>query len=88
MRRFSGSSSKAGLLLLVCSVLGAGSGNVFADVPDYGTMAAAIRSANYPCTHVIHVSSISSNSWNVECNSGRFRVTRDEEGDYSVTKAD
>lgn len=85
---FSGAGLKAGLMLLLCSVLGAVSANALADEPEYGEMAAAIRSANYPCAHVIHVSSVSSKSWNVECNSGHFRVTRDEEGDYTVTKAD
>jgi hypothetical protein len=79
---------KPGLLLLLSVVLATGSVGAFADEPDHGTLAAAIRSANLPCNHVIRVTSAGSNAWNVQCNSGKFRVVRDDEGEYSATKAD
>jgi hypothetical protein len=50
----------------------------------YGEMAAAIRSANYPCTQVLKVESDGDEAWVVQCNSGRFLVSRDESGDFSV----
>ena len=54
----------------------------------YGEMAAAIRSANYPCAHVLNVDSAGDNAWVVQCNSGTFKVFRDENGDFQVTPAD
>jgi len=69
------------------SVVAVVSGNAFAAQPDYGTMAAVIRSANYPCAHVQSINTAGSNMWSVECNSGRFKVTRDADGEYSVSKA-
>lgn len=45
-----------------------------------GTAAATIRSAGYPCAHVIQMdrlkagASDGSSRWEVRCNSGRFRV--------------
>ena len=59
----------------------------FAEV-SYGEMAAAIRSANYPCRHVLNVDNRGDNAWVVQCNSGTFNVFRDENGDLQVTPAD
>jgi hypothetical protein len=88
MRGRSGSGMRAGLLLLISSVLAGVSVGALADEPDYGTLAAAIRSANLPCEHVIRVTPSGSNAWNVECNSGKFHVIRNDEGEYSAAKAD
>ena len=52
-----------------------------------GEMAAAIRSANYPCAHVLDMQVIEDNDWHVQCNSGTYHVTRDENGQFSVMKA-
>ena len=80
-------SLKAGSMLVLSSVLIVASISAFADEPDYGTFAAAIRSANLPCDHVIRVTPAGSNAWNVQCNSGKFHVIRNDDGEYSATKA-
>lgn len=54
----------------------------------HGEMAAAIRSANYPCAHVLGVQNAGENAWSVECNSGKFRVSRDQDGNYTVSQTD
>jgi hypothetical protein len=87
MRNLLRGSLKAGLLLLVSVVLAGAGPSAFAEEPDYGTLAAAIRSANLPCDHVIRVTSAGSNAWKVECNSGKFHVIRNDDGEYSATKA-
>jgi len=51
----------------------------------WGEMASAIRSANFPCAQVLNTAAIGDNTWSVECNSGKFRVTRDQAGRYSVS---
>ena len=56
-------SLKAGSMLVLSSVLVVASISAFADEPDYGTFAAAIRSANLPCDHVIRVTPAGSNAW-------------------------
>ena len=53
----------------------------------HGEMAAAIRSANYPCAHVLSIESAGENKWIVKCNSGAFSVSRDEQGRFAVTSA-
>lgn len=88
MKSRAGTSLKSGLILLLSSMLAMASVSAFADEPDHGTLAAAIRSANLPCNHVIRVTSAGSNAWDVKCNSGKFHVVRDDEGEYSATKAD
>jgi len=87
MKFFARRSLKAGLLLLLSSVLVLGNVSAFAEEPDYGTLAAAIRSSNLPCDHVIRVSPAGNNAWNVECNSGKFQVIRNDEGEYSASKS-
>ena len=62
------------------------SGVVNAEDPDYGKLRAAIRSADYPCAHVQEVSNAGNNAWDVQCNSGHFRVARDGDGAFSVSK--
>ncbi|UCH48566.1 MAG: hypothetical protein JSU95_01775 [Betaproteobacteria bacterium] len=61
-------------------------GTSYAEEPPRGEFAAAIRSADYPCNHVKEVTSAGDNIWIVQCNSGRFRVTRDSEGNFLVSK--
>lgn len=86
MRCKSSRGLKAGLLLLISSVLAGASVSALADEPDYGTLAAAIRSANLPCDHVIRVTPAGSNAWSVQCNSGKFHVIRNDDGEYSAMK--
>lgn len=50
----------------------------------HGEMAAEIRSAGYPCAHVLNVEDMGGTTWVVKCNSGTFNVSRDQEGNYSV----
>jgi len=52
-----------------------------------GEMAAAIRGADYPCDHVIELQATGDNGWLVQCNSGTYQVNRDENGQFSVVKA-
>lgn len=52
----------------------------------HGEMAGAIRSANYPCAHVVKIDSTGDNAWVVQCNSGTFSVSRDQDGRFTVTK--
>jgi hypothetical protein len=59
----------------------------FADEVSNGEMAAAIRGTNYPCDHVLQMQSAGDNSWLVQCNSGTYQVTRDENGQLTVVKA-
>ena len=54
----------------------------------HGELAGAIRSASYPCAQVINVDSNAENAWIVRCNSGTFNVTRDQNGDFTVTRTD
>jgi hypothetical protein len=57
-----------------------------AEEMSHGEMAAAIRSADYPCAHVLGLESSGDNAWSVDCNSGTFLVTRNEDGSYAVTQ--
>ena len=54
----------------------------------HGELAGAIRSASYPCARVINVDSNGENAWIVQCNSGKFNVARDQNGDFTVTQTD
>jgi len=56
-----------------------------ADV-SHGEMAAAIRSANLPCAHVLKIDTLGDEVWVVQCNSGTFRVSRDKGGGFQVTQ--
>lgn len=56
-----------------------------AEVND-GEMAAAIRSADYPCEHVLGQQATGDNDWRVQCNSGMYQVTRVANGVFSVVK--
>jgi len=58
-----------------------------AEVSD-GEMAAAIRSADYPCEHVLGQQASGDNIWRVQCNSGTYLVSRDANGQFSVVKTD
>ena len=54
----------------------------------HGEMAGAIRNANYPCAQVLNIDSNGDNAWIVQCNSGKFNVSRDHNGDFKVTQTD
>ena len=58
-----------------------------AEVND-GQLAAAIRSADYPCEHVLAQQTSGDNNWTVQCNSGTYLVTLDANGQFSVVKTD
>ena len=60
---------------------------IAAEVND-GELAAAIRSADYPCEHVLAQQASGDNNWTVQCNSGTYLVTRDANGQFSVVKTD
>jgi len=87
MKSIARNSLKAGVMLVLSSILAVASISAFAEEPDYGTLAAAIRSANLPCDHVIRVTSAGANAWHVRCNSGHFLVIRNDDGEYSATKS-
>ena len=59
----------------------------FADEANAGEMAAAIRSTDYPCDQVLQIQSAGDNSWLVQCNSGTYQVSHDENGQLTVVKA-
>jgi hypothetical protein len=73
---------------LTCSlVLGSlDSAPVSAADVSHGEMAAAIRSAKLPCAHVLKIDSLGDDVWVVQCNSGTFRVSRDNSGGFQVTQ--
>lgn len=52
----------------------------------HGEMAGAIRSANYPCAQVINIDGNGDNAWIVQCNTGKFNVSRDRKGEFKVTR--
>lgn len=64
------------------------SGSAAATDIAWGELASAIRSADFPCAQVLNAADIGDNAWAVECNSGKFRVTRDQTGQYSVSPDD
>jgi hypothetical protein len=79
-----------GSMVLFCSVMVGGLFSPQSTATDvsHGEMAGAIRSANYPCAHVQKVDSDGNNAWLVQCNSGKFNVSRDQDGDLKVTQTD
>lgn len=79
-----------GSIVLICSMVFGALLSPLATAADvsHGEMAGAIRSANYPCAHVLKVDSAGDNAWVVQCNSGKFDVSRDQNGNFRVTKAD
>jgi hypothetical protein len=74
--------------LLVLTTVLALAQPAFASEVDHGDMAAAIRSADYPCQQVLDLQDSGDNGWRVRCNSGTYQVTRDANGQYSVVKTD
>jgi hypothetical protein len=60
----------------------------FAAEISHGEMAAAIRSADYPCQQVRKLQATGANGWRVQCNSGTYQVTRDANDQFSVVKTD
>jgi len=79
-----------GSMVLFCSVIVGGLFSPQATAADvsHGEIAGAIRSANYPCAQVLKVDSDGDNAWVVQCNSGKFNVSRDQNGDLKVTQTD
>jgi hypothetical protein len=60
------------------------SGNDPAAIPPHGEFAAAVRSAGYPCAHVIAIDPVRTGLWSVRCNAGYYTVKRDETGRLAV----
>ncbi len=52
----------------------------------HGEMQAAIRSADFACKQVVNLESGGDNTWVVKCNSGKFRVSRDQDGKFTVSQ--
>ena len=52
----------------------------------HGDVQAAIRSADFACKQVINLKNSGDNIWVVECNSGKYRVTRDQKGNFTVSQ--
>ena len=50
----------------------------------HGEMAGIIRSADYPCAHVLEIQQSSDHSWKVMCNAGAYIVNKDADGSYTV----
>ena len=75
-------------MLATVIVSGLFSPHVSAVDVSHGELAGAIRSASHPCARVINVDSNGDNAWIVQCNSGRFNVTRDQDGEFTVTQTD
>ena len=50
----------------------------------HGEASAVIRSANYPCAHVQELEGAGDNAWSVQCNSGKFRISRNQDGEFTV----
>ena len=75
-------------LAISCVAMAASANALLANATEvtHGEMAAAIRSANYPCAHVIGLESAGQNAWSVQCNSGKFRVSRDQDGNFTVSQ--
>jgi len=61
---------------------------VLATEMDRGDLAAAIRSTDYPCQHVLELQATGDNAWLVQCNSGTYQITRDANGQFSVVKTE
>jgi len=57
-------------------------------VADQGELAATIRSAGFPCSHVIETTAAGAEAWRVRCNSGSFVVATDPDGNVAVTQTD
>jgi hypothetical protein len=79
-----------GSMILFCSVIVGGLFSPQATAADvsHGEIAAAMRSAHYPCDQVLEVDSDGDNAWVVQCNSGKFNVSRDQNGNFKVSKTD
>ncbi len=59
-----------------------------AEEMSHGEMAGIIRSAGHPCAKVLELQSTSENSWKVQCNSGSFNVTRNEDGKFTINSSE
>jgi hypothetical protein len=79
-----------GSMILFCSVIVGSLFSPLATAADvsHGEMAAAIRSAHYPCDRVLNVDSDGDNAWVVQCNSGKFNVSRDQNENFKVARTD
>ena len=76
-------------VLFSCLIVGGlFSPHVTAVEVSHGELAGAIRNADYPCAQVLNVDSKGDNAWIVQCNSGKFKVSRDQTGDFRVTRID
>jgi hypothetical protein len=72
------------LTIIAASLLVISIPEVIAAEMSQGEMAGIIRSSGNPCNKVLDLMPTSDSSWTVQCNSGKFVVKRDAEGQYSV----
>jgi hypothetical protein len=75
-------------LLLASAIAIGGVSGVGAQEVAEGTLAAAIRSSGHPCSRVIESTSEGSWQWKVRCNSGWYRVTKNNDSTLEVTPLD
>ena len=66
------------MLLMLCSL------SLNASDMAHGEMAGIIRSADYPCAHVLGLEQTDNNTWNVKCNAGSYSVRKLADGNYAV----
>ena len=77
---------RSSLSLSAAVMLAVAMGSAQGQTPDHGKFRAVIRSADYPCAHVKDVREVDANTWDIQCNSGFFLVTRSEDGTLSAVK--
>lgn len=73
----------ASVLLLAATAVLADAGT-----PPHGELAAAIRSADRPCHHVIAAAPAGKQRWNVQCNAGSYQVSRNAAGKLKIDTAE
>lgn len=79
--------SPVSMVSISCVIIGCLlSPHAIASDVSHGEMSGAIRSAGFPCSQVLQVDSNGENDWDVQCNSGQFNVSRDENGNFAVTR--
>ena len=71
--------------LFIGAAWGLAAASASAEEVSHGEMASAIRGDDHPCAHVVNVENTGDSSWLVQCNSGTFSVSRDGDGNFSVT---
>lgn len=66
------------MFLMLCSL------SLNASDMAHGEMAGIIRSADYPCSHVLELEQTGNNTWIVKCNAGSYSVRKLADDNYAV----